>query len=343
MRTTQHSARIKSSARHNDRDFDTAKASHIDTNRTHLNEYYNCYDDMTFKDAERKFYKENFAEMIADINERAKKSRHPERMTNVDKLLTSKKTMPEEVILQIGNKDNHATAEQLISVFDSYRKWHDEKFWGYVHALNVAVHLDEATPHIHIRQVWMHDSEKGFNAIGQHKALEQLGYTLPDPAQPRGRRNNLKMVYTAECREKWLEICREHGLELETEPEHRAPNEGNLQKGEYQIQQQEKKLEILKERNKRLREVGKRVGDLQKSVKGIDLDYYKAIEYALNNHPDPRVVNTIQNALDNLEIWANKDLEEIRQDLDSLDEYEEILKQYEEYNSGSDDVEDFDH
>ena len=107
MRATQHSGRM-GSPRHNDRKFDTNKANHIDQTMENQN-IYMSYNALPFDEAERQFYQDHFQEMIADINERAKKAYHPERMTDVDKLLQSKKTMPEEVILQIGDQDTHIT------------------------------------------------------------------------------------------------------------------------------------------------------------------------------------------------------------------------------------------
>lgn len=270
MRATQHSGRM-GSPRHNDRKFDTNKANHIDQTMEKQN-IYMSYNALPFDEAERQFYQDHFQEMIADINERAKKAYHPERMTDVDKLLQSKKTMPEEVILQIGDQDTHITAEQLQEVAEDFRNWHDKKFGEHVVFLDMALHVDEKTPHIHLRKVWMYEHEKGFKAIGQHKALEQMGYELPDKSKPRGRNNNLKQVYTAECREKWLEICKNHGLEIEERPLHRAPNEQNLKKNDYIIQKQEKKLQEI---NKNARDIA--IG-LQRQRKAYEKTQQELVE-----------------------------------------------------------------
>lgn len=270
MRATQHSGRM-GSPRHNDRKFDTNKANHIDQTMENQN-IYMSYNALPFDEAERQFYQAHFQEMIADINERAKKAYHPERMTDVDKLLQSKKTMPEEVILQIGDQDTHITAEQLQEVAEDFRNWHDKKFGEHVVFLDMALHVDEKTPHIHLRKVWMYEHEKGFKAIGQHKALEQMGYELPDKSKPRGRNNNLKQVYTAECREKWLEICKNHELEIEERPLHRAPNEQNLKKNDYIIQKQEKKLQEI---NKNARDIA--IG-LQRQRKAYEKTQQELVE-----------------------------------------------------------------
>lgn len=246
MRATQHSGRM-GSAKHNDRTFDLGKATHIDSSRMADNVYYSVYENMTFQQAEKLFYERHFDGMIADINERAEKSRHPERKTNPEKLLKSQKTKPEEVIFQIGNKDTagNITGEQLMTVFNDFLKWHEERFGEHVKTLNAALHMDEKTPHIHVRRVWVYEHEKGFSAIGQHKALEQMGFTLPDETKKRDRHNNLKQVYTAECREKWLDCCIARGIEVERTPEHRPATEQNLKKNDYILQKQEQALQDM--------------------------------------------------------------------------------------------------
>ena len=154
MRATTHSGRISSSARHNDRDFEIDKTEHIDKSRLEENIYYSCFDGMSFQEAETKFYNEHFSEMMDDINLRAEMSRHPERKTNASKLLASKKTMPEEIIWQIGNKDEHTPKETVIEIFKEFHEWHDKKYGNHVKTLNWALHADEETPHIHERRVW---------------------------------------------------------------------------------------------------------------------------------------------------------------------------------------------
>lgn len=278
MRATQHSGRM-GSAKHNDRSFDLDKANHIDQARMDENQYFCCYKNMSFEDAERRFYEEHFGEMISDINERAERSRHPERKTDPDKLIASKKTMPEEVIFQIGDKDTvqNVSAKDLTAVYNDFYKWHQDKFGDHVKTLDMALHADEKTPHIHMRRVWTYEHEQGFTAIGQHKALEQMGYELPDPTQAIGRNNNLKQVYTSECRNKWLDLCQQHGIEVEREPLHLAPNEQNLQKNDFIIQKQEQQLSQLQQQ---LDEKIPQAMRLMKEKQRVENEY-KAIEHEL--------------------------------------------------------------
>ena len=260
MRATQHSGR-RGGGRHNDRDFDVNKAKHIDPRLTPENSYICIYKDMNFADAERRFYAEHFTDMIADVNRRAELSRHPERKTDADKLVESKKTMPEEVILQIGNRKTRDAIErgELVSTFNDFFRWHEKMFGSHVKTLNIALHVDEknGSMHFHWRRVWTYKHPDGYLAIGQHKALEQLGYQLPDKNEPRGRNNNLKMPYTAECREKWLDICHEHGFMVEREPDReRLADEKHLEKNDF----------ILYEQNREIKRRTETLADLQSDV-----------------------------------------------------------------------------
>ena len=64
------------------------------------------------------------------------------------------------------------------------------KYGDHVHVLDWALHLDESTPHIHERHVFDCENKYGEVAPQQEKALESLGFELPDPDKPLSRRNN---------------------------------------------------------------------------------------------------------------------------------------------------------
>ncbi|MBE5825688.1 MAG: hypothetical protein E7307_03535 [Butyrivibrio sp.] len=77
--------------------------------------------------------------------------------------------------------------------------------------------MDEATPHIHeVQSFWY--MEKGMRMPGVDKCLEQMGIPLPDPSKPKSQKNNREATYTAMCRDKLIQIAKDMGLEIETEP-----------------------------------------------------------------------------------------------------------------------------
>ena len=148
------------------------------------------------------------------------KNRHPERNKETGDLLKSKKTCPEETVYQIGTLDNHVPPELLIEIVTEFMEIANERFGSHVHILNWALHLDESTPHIHERHVFDCENQYGEIAPQQEKALEALGFELPEPEKPVGRKNNRKMTFDSACRVLLFDVAKKHGLQLEEEPEY---------------------------------------------------------------------------------------------------------------------------
>ena len=82
-------------------------------------------------------------------------------------------------------------------------------------------HVDNlSTRGIHERHVFDCENKYGEVAPQQEKALEALGFDLPDPGKPLSRRNNRKITFDAACRKMLFEIAKRHGLDLEEEAEY---------------------------------------------------------------------------------------------------------------------------
>ena len=150
---------------------------------------------MTFSDVERQFYESRYSNFVESQNERNAKIRHTERNRSIPDLLSSRKTCPEETIYQLGTLDEHASGEILLAVVTEFIDEFKSKFGEHVHVLDWALHLDESTPHIHERYVFDCENRYGEVAPQQEKALEALGFDLPDPGKPLSRRNNRKITF----------------------------------------------------------------------------------------------------------------------------------------------------
>lgn len=57
----------------------------------------------------------------------------------------------------------------------------NESFDPHVHILNLALHLDEITPHIHEHHVFDCENQYTVIALQREKDLESLGFKLPEP------------------------------------------------------------------------------------------------------------------------------------------------------------------
>lgn len=259
MRVTRHNGRgykhsaAGYSARHNDRQFDAEKADNIDIDRMTGNIYWNSIDGAyhdkdkadkhSFEDVERLYYERYFKEQWQDQQAKYKASRQYKRMKSFDEWRMAKRYCPEESYIQIGNIDGYADKKQMTAVGKDYikalrefSKSHGECF----KILDYAYHFDEAVPQLHIRGVWQSRDENGMLVIGQEKALERGGIDLPEPDRPEGKKNNRKMMFDRVMREKLLDICEDHGLDIEREPERNARH--NMTK-EQMIAEKKRKLQ----------------------------------------------------------------------------------------------------
>ena len=150
------------------------------------------------------------------------------------------------------------------------------KFGEHVHVLDWALHLDESPPppHIHERHVFDCENKYGEVAPQQEKALEALGFDLPDPAKPLSRRNNRKISFDTACRKMLFEIAKRHGLDLEEEAEY--GNRRYLEKQDFILAKQ--KEQLAAQQNK-LDELTLKVSDMETLLDDVSAAAYdKAVE-----------------------------------------------------------------
>lgn len=186
-------------------------------------------------ESEKTFYKYGFSDFVKAHNEKCKKRRQYARCTTIEEY--REKHPPEETLLYLGTKN--VDVEALKATFEDFRMWIKEKCntstCG-IELLNAALHMDEATPHIHFRKVYWYTDKDGNAQVSQTKALAGLGYERPDTTKKEGRYNNAKMTFDSVCREKLFEFAKSHGVELTTEP--LPKNEVGLSIDEYRAREQ---------------------------------------------------------------------------------------------------------
>lgn len=185
-----------------------------------------------------------------------------------------RKTCPEETIYQLGTKDEHASGEVLLAVVTEFIEEFKARFGDHVHVLDWALHLDESTPHIHERHVFDCENKYGEVAPQQEKALEALGFELPNPGKPLSRRNNRKITFDAACRKILFDIAKRHGLELEEEAEY--GNRQYLEKQDYILAKQKEQLAA---QQSKLDELTLKVSDMEILLDDVSAAAYdKAVE-----------------------------------------------------------------
>ena len=229
-------------------------SGHIDSERAKKNVYWDCYrgyttagsredssqPDFSFEQIELAYYTENYSDFIEAQNARNEKNRHTERNRTVGDLLKNNKTCPEESIYQIGTVEESVPPETLFQIVNEFYAEFDRRFGSHVHLLDWALHLDEGTPHIHERHVFDCKNRYGELCPQQEKALEELGVPLPEPDKKKGRNNNRKQTFDAECRKMLFRICAAHNLHLQAEPSYGGRD--YLEKQDFIIEKQKKIL-----------------------------------------------------------------------------------------------------
>lgn len=319
MRATIHNGRTSNlgafTPKHNDRNFNINHAEHINPERVKLNRYWNWTGkEITFEAAEIAFYEKHIRQHLDAQNARYRAQRHAERVKSMDEYRRSPQTCPEEVILQIGKLGDTIPADMMARIIQEQINWEQQTFPG-VRVLDVALHMDEqGAPHIHERRAWVYTDKDGNTAISQNKSLEQMGVELPNPDRPRGRFNNRKQTFSKRCREHLLQICREHGLEIEEIPQEKSRSGRTLE--DYQAYEAERRAadaerrrqfseraaESAEKQAESARDTARSYEEHAERVAGqINAEYGELADAGLQKQDMQKQVEQLQERIDNLQ------------------------------------------
>lgn len=285
MRMTIHNGRAGKngtySPKHNDRQFDTSRAEHIDPERMPGNVYWNWTGkNITFEDAEKAFYEEHCREHLDAVNQRHREQRHPERVRDMDAYRTARQTCPEETLLMIGNKDEHLPPKTLRAICEELKDWEEKQIPG-LKILNMALHVDEqGAPHIHMRRAWIYRDENNVESIAQSKALQAAGIPLPHPDKPAGRHNNRKQTFSAIERQALYEICREYGIESLLEMQPREKSRSGREFEDYKASKAEERAKAAEMRARMAEERTKQAEASLQKIKGAKTHAQKRTQQA---------------------------------------------------------------
>ena len=220
----------KGSVNHNSRKF---KAENVDGERSHLNIDY-CNEPI------KKIYHELFDEALKRYNE--KQTRADRRIENYyEKIRNSKQEKPfHELILQIGDKENmSAESESGIlarEVLNEYYRGFQERN-PQLKVFSAHLHMDEATPHLHIDFVpFTTGSKRGLDTrVSLKQALAAQGFKG-------GTRGDTEWNQWVSAEKSALAFVMErHGIEWE----HKGTHEKHLSVLDYKKQERATELEQL--------------------------------------------------------------------------------------------------
>ena len=282
MRATNHNVRRNIHGTpydpdHNDRNFDTEKARHIDGNKSSQNWYWTWNQGeggASFKASEMAFYERFYGDYLQESNLRYIRGRKRNRVRDMQQYYND--NPPEETLFQIGKAGETISKEKLQMIFSDYVKWHNSTFQN-VTILDIAMHNDEHDPDIeydtppqyHIRKAWWaHDDKTGMIIASERKALKEMGIKPPKNGK-NTKYNNPKITYTAMCREKQIEICKKHGVEIEWQPKPKDESGQTLEV--YKRKQEEKRLKELERKSENIeRNIIERTRELEEIENKIE-------------------------------------------------------------------------
>lgn len=267
----------KGSVNHNSRKF---KAENVDGSRTYLNIDY-CNENI------KKVYHELFDKALKRYNN--KQTRADRRIENYyEKIRNSKQEKPfHELILQIGDKENMSAESEngtlAREVLDEYYRGFQERN-PRLKVFSAHLHMDEATPHLHIDFVpFTTGSKRGLDTrVSLKQALAAQGFKG-------GTRGDTEWNQWVSAEKSALAFVMErHGIEWE----HKGTHEKHLSVLDYKKQEREKEIAVLDnqlaEKKDEFRVMADRIENFdngEKSLQKLDESIMNGPEYQLPEPP----------------------------------------------------------
>ncbi|MEY8432976.1 plasmid recombination protein [Lachnospiraceae bacterium 48-42] len=242
---------------HNNRDF---ICNNVVTERTAWNRIYM---QESLKDA----YEKCFGQALRDYNatQKRKDRQKNDYLKEIENSGNKEKTFYENIV-QIGKKTDTPVAGEngvmteaakaAIEVLDRYARTFQERNPN-LYLFNCVMHLDEATPHLHIDYIPVaHGYKNGMKTRNSlTKAFQQMGF-----AKAVSRKQNETVAWQERERGYLTELCREKGIEIEvlgvqrdnlSLPEYKAAMH-KVEELEQQAVALDRQNEILEQQNNNL-------------------------------------------------------------------------------------------
>lgn len=254
----------KGSVNHNSRKF---HAKNTDPKRSYWNVEY-CNQDI------REVYHELFDEALERYN--SKQTRKDRKIEDYyEKIRSGKQEKPfHEIILQIGDKDNMGAVtkegQMAARILDEYMKDFQRRN-PTLRVFSAHLHMDEATPHLHIDFVpYTTGSKRGLDTrVSLKQALSALGFKG-------GTRMETELnQWVAAEKQQLASIMLEHGIEWEQKGTH----EKHLSLLDFEKQERAKEVAALEEQKADLEEHNA-------TMQGVNekwLDHLKNIEQDISS------------------------------------------------------------
>lgn len=149
------------------------KEPNIDFMKTHKNV---VIEDRRIEDV----YRECFGAAAEAYSAKQVEKGHPERqIPDYLEHVRKDKKLNEmyEFVVQCGNMDDHLTDEQSIAIYKQWLKDFSHRYGAQFVIKQAIIHVDEATPHMHVEVVPVAESKRGLSVQNSlNKAVKQAGH-----------------------------------------------------------------------------------------------------------------------------------------------------------------------
>ena len=250
---------------HNNRDF---ISKNVVPERTSWNRIY-------MQESLEQAYEKCFGQALMDYNEaqRRKDRRKENYLKEIENSGNKEKTFYENIV-QIGKKEDTPVVDEngnlteeaklAIEILEQYAKTFQERNPN-LYLFNCVMHLDEATPHLHIDYIPVaHGYKTGMETRNSlTKALQQMGF-----AKAVSKKENGTVAWQQRERSYLTDLCREKGIDIEV----LGIQRDNLTLPEYkaamrEVEALEQQAEEMEIHNKAL---ATQAGDLAKQIDELE-------------------------------------------------------------------------
>ena len=242
---------------HNNRDF---ISKNVVPERTSWNRVY-------MQESLEQAYEKCFGQALMDYNatQKRKDRRKENYLKEIENSGNKEKTFYENIV-QIGKKedtpvvdtDGNLTEEAkvAIEILEQYAKTFQERNPN-LYLFNCVMHLDEATPHLHIDYIPVaHGYKTGMETRNSlTKALQQMGF-----AKAVSKKENETVAWQQRERAFLTELCQEKGIDVEV----LGIQRDNLSLPEYKAAMQ--KVEALEQRAVKIEENNQRLAEQEEKL-----------------------------------------------------------------------------
>lgn len=250
---------------HNNRDF---ISKNVVPERTSWNRIY-------MQESLEQAYEKCFGQALMDYNaaQRRKDRRKENYLKEIENSGNKEKTFYENIV-QIGKKEDTPVVDEngnlteeaklAIEILEQYAKTFQERNPN-LYLFNCVMHLDEATPHLHIDYIPVaHGYKTGMETRNSlTKALQQMGF-----AKAVSKKENETVAWQQRERSYLTDLCREKGIDIEV----LGIQRDNLTLPEYkaamrEVEALEQQAEEMEIHNKAL---ATQAGDLAKQIDELE-------------------------------------------------------------------------